>query len=1243
MKLEALCNTLLQNRWYCTTINKFREFSIAPQQAPLREKFVRIMRLTVILFLICAHVSANGLSQKVTLKANKLPLTQVFNTIKQQTGYSFFWDQQLLDKAPLISVSMQDASIEQALANCLKGLNLSYEIKGKIVMITEKKVKPDLQAAAEAYAQAPAYYTISGVITDDKGEPMQAVTVKLSPLNMTAVTNAKGEYIFKDVPPSHYTMEISYIGYTTTQKNFIIVDKSIVISTRLQPAANEQEEVVLSTGYQKLKKNTVTGSFSIISSKDIQATPSPNLMERLEGKVPGVLFDTRRNKITVRGVNTYGGADLGNSTDPLIVIDGYPYIDNQLTNISASQLVSGSTSGSLNPIRKNQPVYSGVSILSSFNPEDIESITFLKDAAAAAIWGSLAANGVIVIETKKGRKNSPLTVNLSATYSTSKPASVANINAMNSRDYINLEQELFDKNYYTDPSSNYRYANVSEAVNTMFRAKRGEITTAQRDAELNALANMNNAGQLQDYLLQRVKSQQYNLSISGGSDNSSYHLSGGYMKNNPVYKSNSAENYFLNSNLTNEFLNKRLVLNTILNYTYSKSSMNTAALLGLGNGTTGLAPYQMLVDANGTLIQRSIFFTPRVTDSLTQKLGHMSWTYNPIDELNYNNTILAKNSFRANINLTGKITDWLNVQVGGQLQKNIEQQDNLQDLNSYETRQLVNIGSTYASGRLSNNFPKGGIYKTANTTADDYTLRAQINANKNFGGDHQFSALAGAEIRESKSMGYKQTRYGYDPISSTSVTVNPTVGYATMYGYTSTIGYSDGTIYKSRKRYLSYFSNASYTYRGKYSLSASARFDDFTLVGVRRKQRGTPLWSVGGRWDVSKENFMKNLKWVNSLGIRTSYGTSGVASQFATAYTVITGSVDGYTQLPIATINSFANPTLTWQTTKIYNAGFDATLFNNRLNVGFDIYTKKTENILANLPYNPTFGFSTVTYNTGNMSAHGLELNLTGDVLRGKDWKWMSNFNFSYNTNKITDNRYPISETTSPAARIATTGYATDALWVYRWAGLDPATGQSRIYNSKDAIVNSAGFPSLYAADQVYVGRTTPPYFGGFTNTFQYKNWSLSGRITYQLGHKFLRANLQQSNYPTGAQAPGRLSTNKILVTRWMKPGDEAITDVPGISNANSNAVSFYNGSDINVRDAGNIRFQQLTLGYMLPQATIKKLSVFKSAAINLTASNLGIIWRKNKEGIDPDYITTDTYNNLPPTVNYVVNLNLGF
>lgn len=1233
MQLNAICNreevalrSIVSRLPWCNFRSKHpRSFT----------QTFRIMRITAIFLIAFAlQVSARGLSQTISISGSNLPLGKVFNAIKKQTGYVVFYDQRLINQR-VVSLNVKNIPLESFMQLVLKDASLSYSFEDKTIVISRMVKKEKVSVPIVDTIPVSKAQFLLGTLINELGEPVPSAAVLILPLNKYAVSDEHGIFRFPSLLPGPYTLVVTHVSYEKTEKSIKVSKSPVKLEISLRMATSVNEEVLVSTGYQKLKKGASTGSYSVVSAKEIEQTPAINLMERLEGKVPGVLFDVRNNKIQVRGVNTFGT----NPVAPLIVVDGFPYIDQQLTNITSTNFTTSNSS--TNPLNSQLPAYAGSSILSSFNPSDIESITFLKDAASSSIWGSQAANGVIVIETKKGRHSVP-TVNLSTTVSISAPADFSQVDKMSSRDYVNLEKEMFNKNFFSDPTGGYRYAAISEAQEWMFRVKRGTATAAQRDSALEVLSNRSNDSQLKQYLLQKTVTQQYNLSVSGGGGNTSYHISGNYTKMRPVFKSNQSESYFVTSNTSTDFLDKRLTLNTGLNYTYSQETMNSASAAGLSQGSLGLAPYDLLVDANGKPIERGLTFTKHVSDSLTS-LGQLSWTYNPIDELNYNNSIYTKHAIRANLSLIGKITNWANIQVSGQLQRNIDEQDNLQDLNSISTRQLVNEGTTIVNGKLVYGVPKGGIYKSSNTNSEDYGLRAQFNIYKSWNKIHQFIMLAGSEIRQSKGTGYTQTRYGYDPILSTSVVVNPTVSYTTMYGTTKTLGYSDGTIYKSRQRYLSYFSNAGYTLMNKYYVSASLRFDDASTIGVSRSQRATPLWSTGAKWDITKEKFMTNIHWLNNLALRATYGTGGSLPTGAAAHTIVSvGGTDSYTQLPYAYISTPGNPTLTWQTTKTFNTGIDADLFNNRLSVSLDVYNKRSYNIYYNFVYNSTYGFSTLGYNTSSLKSHGIEVNLTGQIIRLKNWQWTSNFNLSYNTNEVTDNRFPNNTTQVGNAAIITVGYPTDNFFVYRWAGLDN-TGQSQIYNASGTKLTANTYPTIKPEDRVYAGRTTAPYFGGFTNTLQYKNWTFSVRAVYYMGHKFLKQDINSNAYPSGSSWSGNLATSKALVRRWQNPGDEAVTDVPGLSNISFNSISWFNNSDRAVRDASNIRLQQITLGYSMPSSVLKKLYVFKSATLSGTVSNLGIIWRKNKEGIDPNYVVTGNYNNLPPSANYVLNLNLNF
>lgn len=1196
------------------------------------------MKFTALLILAtCFQLQAKTYAQTITLNVKNSPLEFVLEQLKKQSGYQFFYKDAAMRNAKPVTLEVSNRPFEEVLNLCLKDQPLNWSIVKKTVVILEKEQDRSIARVDSVPHAAGAPQTVSGTLLENSGKPISGAAVALTTASQGNTrytnTNEQGVFSFAEVPPGSYTIIVTHVTYNRVDRKVKITNAPVSVHLSMAPFTDEQKEVevVMNNGYQSKSKATQTGAANVIPAKEIEASPSTNIMERLEGKVPGVLFDVRNNRIQVRGTNGLNNIGL---VAPLVVIDGFPAIDQNLTNIPSASVDRG------NPLTSKIIPATGNAILSTLNPNDIESITFLKDAAAAAIWGSMAANGVIVIETKRGKRGAPV-VNLNTTVSVSNPARFKNLKTMSGAEYIDLEKEMFNLNMYADPSTNWRYQEVSDAINTMFRAKRGDITAAQRDSILNVLGSHNNLGQIKDYLLQRAVTQQYNLSLSGAGDNNTYYIAGNYTRNVPIYKSNVNQNYYITANTTNDFFKRRLTIGTNLNYTYAQSQVNTTAINALSIGSTGLRSYDMLTDENGAPIQRSIDFTRRVTDSFT-RLGYLPWTYNPIDELKYNNFIDAKSTIRMRLSAKGVLTNWLSVEVSGQLQRSNDQQDNLQNKDSYLTRQVLNMATTYntTTKKVVNGIPVGGIYKMASVRGEDYGLRGQFNINKSFK-DHRFNAIIGSEIRQNKVTGTQQTLYGYDEDLGSSAIVNPTVAYSLLSGGTTTLGSQDNLIYRSIRRYLSYYGMLDYGWKNKYFISGSLRYDDANIMGIARRNRAQPLWSMGGRWNVSSEPFMQNTYPLNRLSLRATYGVGGNAPNGGQNYTTVNiGSTDIYSLLPYSSIMSPANPMLGWETTKTTNFGLDAGFFNERISITVDVYKKVTDNILYNLPLNATYGFSTLQVNAATVKGHGVEVALTAVPVKTQDWRWTTNFNLAFNTNKVTDSRFP-NNTGSIISPFIYNNYPNDNMWAYAWAGLD-SVGQTQLYDSTGKVLNSTA-GSTTKKQIKYMGRSTPPYFGGFTNTVQYKNFTLSARITFYMGYVFRKMDIT-SGYPSSSGGvSGLLNNSQVLAGRWRQAGDEATAKVPGLAKINFNSLDWYKSADFNVLDASNIRFQQITLGYALPQSVLSRIKAFKAINANATVSNLGLLWRANKEGIDPDYAVNSNFTNLPPSVNYSINLNFSF
>ncbi|WP_188316153.1 SusC/RagA family TonB-linked outer membrane protein [Chitinophaga agrisoli] len=1190
---------------------------------------------TIILLTAFLQVSASSYSQTVTYACRNESLMNVFKAIKQQTGYVVFYDQAVLDTLAGVTLYAKDQPLETFMNKALKDLPLSYTVKDRTIVVSKKSLVSQLLEQAAGKETQPFY----GRVEDEEGQPVERASVTLQPLNKQRVTDVTGSFSFDSIPEGNYTLTITHVNYVKQTKKLKMKGETEYTVFRMYSRRRELAGVdvsAASTGYQKIDPTANTGSYKLITAKEIEANPSINLMERLEGKVPGVRFDVAKNKIQIRGDNNFGA---GSST-PLIVIDGFPAIEQNLANYPGSTF----SEGAINPNSNTGIPITNSTILSVFNPADIQSITFLKDAAAASIWGSRAANGVIVIETKKGLRGRT-TVNANSTLSVSAMPDMNNLNMMNSREYVDFEKELFDKGYLRgDPVGYWRNPNVSEASNIMYAAQRGDITAAQMDARLEQLSQRNNVGQIRKYLLQQAITQQHNLSLSGGAANSSYYISGNYSANTPVFRNNDSKSYSLLANLTNDFFNKKLTVTTGLNQLYSDRRVNSAAQQAMSPGQFGLRPYDLLVDEQGQPITRALLFKPEVIDSFT-RMGYLPWTYNPFDELQSGNSYKTTGT-RLTSQIRANIADWLHVDFAGMYQRNIVDMDALQQMSAYVVKNKINEGTTFTNGKPVYGFPKGDILYTSHSLTEDYSLRAQLNIDKTFNDVHHISMIGGSEIRQSAGSAYSQSHYGFDQETYTSISVNPTTPYKNIYGATSIIGGQNTSVAVYKLRYLSYFGNASYEYQHRYAISGSVRFDDHNLVGVERRKRAIPLWSGGLRWNVGGESFMRAAinKWLSGLSLRASLGTGGTIPSTATPFAIVNINAADPLNSPTgsATLGIPANRDLTWETTRQLNFGIDAGAFANRLMVTFDIYSKHSYGILASLPVNPTYGWPELAYNTADMHSNGVELSLTGDLVRAKNWTWTASYNISHSTSKVTDNRFPFSNLSPYVNSMPIAGYPVDNLFLYRWAGLDNA-GQSQIYDAQGKIISSADDTELKPEDRVYVGRTTPAYFGGFSQSLRYKQLSLNITAAYYLGYKVMKQGINTSFYPTGDAFEGFLQTSKDLVNRWRKPGDEAFTNIPGLTNYNGTSINRYMNATANVIDADHIRLQMLSLGYTLPGKALTRLKVVKSVVVNGSVNNLGIIWRKNKEHIDPDYMFAGSYTGWAPTKNYSFNLNVTF
>jgi hypothetical protein len=562
-----------------------------------------------------------------------------------------------------------------------------------------------------------------------------------------------------------------------------------------------------------------------------------------------------------------------------------------------------------------------------------------------------------------------------------------------------------------------------------------------------------------------------------------------------------------------------------------------------------------------------------------------------------------------------KFAKWLNYQVSFQYENNNERFSRLNDKNSYYVRNRVNGFAQYtAASGFQYLLPYGNIYNRQTQQSVSYNYRQQLNFDKTFGRHHNITAILGSETKHMKLELNNQTQYNYDPsILSYTMVNGATLASATglLLGGTfaaSDLGYDREVV----NRFVSFYGNVGYSYDDKYLVTGSLRWDRSNLWGTDSKYQNKPLWSVGLGWNIYKEGFFTP-GFISFLKLRSSYGIGGNIAKnsapYMTAY-YSTNLLLGGTQ---GTISTRPNPLLSWERTFTGNIGVDFTMYNNRITGSVDYYNKRGKDLLASTQGVPTegWGYSTYTINNGQMTNHGIETTISADIIRSKDWKWNLTGLVAFNKNKVTyvNVEAPVYflQLDYPNA-FPRVSDAFNAIYSYQWAGLSDK-GLPQVYNEKGDKVSTS--PTTLQSI-VYSGTLVPKYSGSFSSSLDYKNFTFAFLITYEGGHKIRNTELPMLGYQYNSAVSGYItpfnSVNKRITERWMKPGDEATTNVPKAVFAESpgfstNLYDMYTRASINVLNAGNIRLRNISLAYNLPSQIIRRAFV-ESARLQFNVEN---------------------------------------
>lgn len=1013
--------------------------------------------------------------------------------------------------------------------------------------------------------------TITGKVVDaDDGLPLPGVSIKLK--GTTQVTQTTGQGTFSiSVPQNAEALVLSYVGYT--EQEVKITGQTLTI--RLVSSAKNLQDVMI-IGYGTVKKENFTGSAAVVKEDVFKDRPVTSFEKALQGAAAGVQVTSvsgqpgATSTVRIRGVGSFTA-----SSTPLYVVDGIAITNGDLSSVAQTS-----------------------DVLSSINPNDIASVTVLKDATAAAIYGSRAANGVVLITTKQG-KAGQTKLNLSSSTGYSYQA-VDKPEVMDATQYY---KTFWDVYYAQRLAAGLAPDAAATAANGLTNAKLvvNPYNTANPYAANGVLAN--GASLLydtdwRDEVLRRGVTKNIDLSASGGNDRNKFFVSGGYFEQNGIVIRSDFKRYSGKFNFNTDVTD---FLKVGINNSLTRTEQNTPAgstgsdnPVNFADQTANIYPLYVR-DANGNVVYDA------TGNPVYNYINPVTPDFNPVglSKLNEYNTITNRviTSPYAEVRF---LKDFVAKSMVG-----------IDYINNRE-RQFYNM--EHGDGVS----VKGRAYRYSK---EDVTVTFQntLTYNKTFN-QHSFDVLLGQEAYRSKrDFNYSQA-IGF-PFPGTSEQIAASTPSTVQSYYT-------------QQRFASYFSRLQYNYAGKYYLSGSLRRDGSSVFGNDNKY-GT-FYSVGGGWRIGRENFLKDVSWIDELKLRASYGTSGNDRIDRYASQGLYGLGKNYEGQSGINYVQLENVNLKWEQNSTLDIGVEFAFLKGKISGEASYYKRGSKGLLFDQPLTRLTGFDNLTTNLASMDNYGVEVLLNGNPIKTKDFDWNISFNITSNRNKI--NAMTQNEVIDGTKRwkIGADRYQ----WYLRdYAGVDPADGRPMWYT--DEIVN--GQPTgnrittknwSTATRYDGFGSSLPKFTGGFNNTLRYKEFDLSVFTYFSTGAKIydtLYGNLMHSGGSVGKQ----LSVDNY--NSWQKPGD--ITDVPRFVINNTDLGN--NQSTRFLYDGSFMRVKNITLGYSLKKNWLETIHL-SNVRVYLMAENPFTL-AKHK-GMDPESALTGlTDNDIPNVKTFTLGLNVGF
>ena len=1163
--------------------------------------------MKIFLFLFCttafslAPIKVMSQNTKVTIDADKtISVDEVFEIIKAQTPYRFIYRSDLFKNFPKVAVKKGTVEANTLLERSLSSGNFNFELRDDNSIIIIDKSSDYIQQQI-----------ISGKVTDKSGAPLPGVNVIVKGTKKGTATDFDGNYV---IPASvGQILSFSYVGFITQE---ITVENSSegknIMNITMEESVDALDNIII-TGYNNVIKKKMTGSVSEIDTKDVPPIET-KIDELLQGRVPGLsVINTSGAVGAVPVVKIRGTSTLTGNSSPLWVVDGVALEDPV----------------PLTPAELNTPdVVNRIgNALSGINPQDIESITVLKDASATAIYGVRAAGGVIVLTTKKGKVGKPV-VNFSLSSSLAMRPSYDDFNLMNSKERIGIEQYYFDSGFqYYNSDANINSVGLAGAY---ARYKNRDLATWEDFQSAVRDAQTYNTDWF-DILFRDAISTNANFNVSGGGNKVNYYASLGMVDQNGTDKFTDNKRYTasikLNTQLSDDF-NLELYLSS---YRTDRSSYARSLVpSGISNFTrTTPQPFDYAINTSRT------FPVNNPDGSPYMYRGHNDfYLFNILNEYENSSQDMVTNGTSARVSINTDITD--NFTAFGVF--NYTQSSQLNETYYKEnTNQVAGIRrSNFGEpAPIDSNLPSGGVIFSNSNFQDYYTGRIALEYTPIDNEVNFFQLYGGGEYRVNNYRGDNTTGWGYLRDRGQIVSPSPEIGdelagtpYLIITDYTT--------------KSASYFGVATYSYLERYVLNLNIRYDGSNLFGSNPEYRWKPAWSVSGRWNIMEENFMEGGIF-NNLSIRGSYGLQGSINLQSTPQIIASFQPPAYwSDLNLLNINSPANPDLRWEKTYNTNLGFDFALWNSKIYGAVDLYYRKSEDLITDTRISEVNGFSTLPINFADVSNKGIEFGITSKNIRNPkpDFNWSTTVNFAYNKNEVLKvNTDPIvARMLSPfpyKPDAAVVGKPLNALYSVAFHDLGE-NGVAHFQKADGEITDAVRDLEFHPEDLVYNGPIEAPYQGGITNLFEYRGFQLSTLFTYGFGNYFRKQEILEPWMYSPDQ-----NLSKELLNSWRIPGNEESTNIPYLRNEiGANTHKYYwNKSDIRVVKGDYLRLSNVTLKYYLSDSLLKHIG-FSNAFLQLEGNNLSLFADDDLDGYDPE---TFPYHSLPIPTSFLLGFNVTF